>query len=402
MGALFVCWSTDYGTRGRAPVCTFRHCGASRLTCCRHANDIQSVVLSRRQLVVGCGAAACGSFVLRTPSSTEASATVLATEKQPPSSPRIELILGDAPQDVRSLWALTQRVGWKNSESSVATLLHCKDRITVGIFDHSSGELVSSATCVLLGRTAAWLSYVMTHPNYRRRGYARRACERVIALADAKWNSPAIGLYGGAMAVDLYKSMGFHVVGEACVVRVQAPDDDVASSSRLSNSSSVQVRPVSSAELRRQIVTRDRELAAPVDRTFFLNALLSRSPNLSFCSVDQQGRLTGYIMATPTCDGGIFVGPLWSADLQTGRALVVALLSHRKSLLESNATIAGLGSQLTAEAIVPESSALEVLGQGLGVSRSGSSSSSYMVRGEPSVFANARGNMTFAVSYEAS
>ena len=127
-----------------------------------------------------------------------------------------------ATSDVRPLTAsnadamfqLTSLQGWDNTLEDLELLLAMQGSGAFGVFS-SSGELVSMSAVTHFpamngGPGAAWLSYVITRKDFRRRGLARKTCNAAIKWLDDSYPSCSIGLYGEpTKAAPLYLELGF-------------------------------------------------------------------------------------------------------------------------------------------------------------------------------------------------
>ncbi|MGI6167659.1 MAG: ribosomal protein S18-alanine N-acetyltransferase [Eubacteriales bacterium] len=113
-----------------------------------------------------------------------------------------------------------------------------------------TGEMAVSFACMVDGRLAAYAGMlcvldegqilnVATHPNYRRRGYARALLGALIGYADShgivtlslevrESNTPAISLYRSAGFVTVgYRPRYYHKPVEAAVIMVRTKNTEV-------------------------------------------------------------------------------------------------------------------------------------------------------------------------------
>jgi GNAT superfamily N-acetyltransferase len=126
--------------------------------------------------------------------------------------------LGSA--DIEAMLQLTAAQGWDNTKEDLKLLIAMKGSRAFGIRS-SSGQLVSMCAITHLpaqsveGTGAAWLSYVITRKDFRRRGLARKVCIEALNWLDVRHPSCSIGLYGEpTKGAPLYSSLGFHDVGK--------------------------------------------------------------------------------------------------------------------------------------------------------------------------------------------
>ena len=119
-----------------------------------------------------------------------------------------------SPGDVPSMFQLTMLQGWGNTQEDLQLLLNMKDSRAFGVFS-SSGQLVSMCAVTHLPPKSAWLSYVITRKDFRRRGLARSTCTAALAWLDATHPGSWIGLYGEpTKAAPLYAALNFADVGK--------------------------------------------------------------------------------------------------------------------------------------------------------------------------------------------
>ncbi len=111
--------------------------------------------------------------------------------------------------DVAAMLQLTSLQGWGNTQDDLRLLLAMKGSRAFGIFS-SSGQLVSMCAVTHLPPEKAWLSYVITRKDFRRRGLARQTCTAALQWLDAAHPGSEIGLYGEpTKAAPLYRELNF-------------------------------------------------------------------------------------------------------------------------------------------------------------------------------------------------
>jgi RimJ/RimL family protein N-acetyltransferase len=119
-----------------------------------------------------------------------------------------------SPGDVPAMFELTMLQGWGNTKEDLQLLLNMKDSRACGVFS-SSGQLVSMCAVTHLPPKSAWLSYVITRKDFRRRGLARATCTAALEWLDATHPGSWIGLYGEpTKAAPLYTALSFADVGK--------------------------------------------------------------------------------------------------------------------------------------------------------------------------------------------
>src|SRR6185437_165193 len=86
--------------------------------------------------------------------------------------------------DLPTALALAQSAGWNQTLDDWRRLHALEPDGCFGI--EADGRLVATASVLCYGRDLAWLGMVVTHPDYRRRGLARRLLDTAIASSDAR------------------------------------------------------------------------------------------------------------------------------------------------------------------------------------------------------------------------
>eukprot|EP00802_Teleaulax_amphioxeia_P003092 Tamp_03095.p2 GENE.Tamp_03095~~Tamp_03095.p2 ORF type:complete len:576 (+),score=89.53 Tamp_03095:23-1750(+) len=124
-------------------------------------------------------------------------------------------------QDAEAMFQLTRLQGWDNTLDDLKLLLSMQGSRAFGIFS-GSAQLVAMCACTHLpaggggsgSGGAAWLSYVITRKDFRRRGLARQTCTAALEWLDGAYPGCSIGLYGEpTKAAPLYQELGFRDVG---------------------------------------------------------------------------------------------------------------------------------------------------------------------------------------------
>lgn len=110
------------------------------------------------------------------------------------------------PSDVGALMELNQAAGWNQIEADWIRLMEIEPDGCFGL--ECDGRIVATATAVCYGRRLAWIGMVLTHPDYRRRGFARQVTEAAVEFAEAR-AVECIGLDATDMGRPLYLQLGF-------------------------------------------------------------------------------------------------------------------------------------------------------------------------------------------------
>jgi RimJ/RimL family protein N-acetyltransferase len=119
--------------------------------------------------------------------------------------------------DLAALMELNRAAGWNQIEADWIRLIEIEPEGCFGLW--CEGRIVATATAVCYGRRLAWIGMVLTHPDYRRRGFARQLTEAAVEYADGReveW----IGLDATDMGRPLYLQLGFE--DQAPIERWQA------------------------------------------------------------------------------------------------------------------------------------------------------------------------------------
>jgi GNAT superfamily N-acetyltransferase len=115
---------------------------------------------------------------------------------------------------------LKEAANWNQSEQDWINVMAVEPEGCFGI--ECDGVLASTATAVCYGADLAWIGMVLTHPDFRGRGFARQLMERCIEYC-RKQGVHWIKLDGTDMGVPLYLKLGFE--DESLVERWLRPAD---------------------------------------------------------------------------------------------------------------------------------------------------------------------------------
>lgn len=107
--------------------------------------------------------------------------------------------------DIPAAMRLKEAAGWNQTPHDWQMLLEASPDGCFGI--DVSGELAASTAVMCYGCDLAWIGMVLTAPEHRGRGFARRLMEHAIAYAERR--AAVIKLDGTDMGLPLYRSLGF-------------------------------------------------------------------------------------------------------------------------------------------------------------------------------------------------
>ena len=119
------------------------------------------------------------------------------------------------PRHIPDAFALSSIAGWNQTLEDWQLLLKLSDAC-YGI--EVEGQLAATATLVCYGQTLAWLGMVLTHPDFRRSGFARALVNRAMQQAKVL-GIQTVKLDATNAGRPLYESLGFS--GEQKVERWQ-------------------------------------------------------------------------------------------------------------------------------------------------------------------------------------
>lgn len=110
------------------------------------------------------------------------------------------------PTDIPAAMRLKEAAGWSQTEQDWANLLELEPEGCFGI--DCDGGLVATAAAFCYGRALAWIGMVLTAPEYRGRGLARRLMEHTLEFL-ARRGIEWIKLDATDMGHPLYARLGF-------------------------------------------------------------------------------------------------------------------------------------------------------------------------------------------------
>ncbi len=108
------------------------------------------------------------------------------------------------PSDVPQALALSQAVGWNQTAADWSLVIEMNP---AGCFAMDvEGSLVATTTSIRYGTALAWIGMVLTHPEFRGRGYAKGLMHRALDhLSDVE----TIKLDATESGAPLYRQLGF-------------------------------------------------------------------------------------------------------------------------------------------------------------------------------------------------
>jgi len=112
--------------------------------------------------------------------------------------------------DIPAAMRLKEAAGWNQTGQDWERLLELEPEGCFGL--EQDGVLAATATAVTYGEDLAWIGMVLTLPEFRGRGIARRLMERAMAFADSR-GVAAVGLDATDMGIALYRQFGFAAAG---------------------------------------------------------------------------------------------------------------------------------------------------------------------------------------------
>jgi GNAT superfamily N-acetyltransferase len=111
------------------------------------------------------------------------------------------------PSDLAAAVELSSLAGWNQTAEDWRMLLDLAPAGCFGIEAH--GQLVSTTTLLCYGQRLAWIGMVLTHPEYRGRGFARRLLAHAMDSANSL-GIETVKLDATDQGKPLYENFGFH------------------------------------------------------------------------------------------------------------------------------------------------------------------------------------------------
>jgi ribosomal protein S18 acetylase RimI-like enzyme len=108
--------------------------------------------------------------------------------------------------DLSDAMELSRLAGWNQTSEDWELLLRLDPEGCFGI--EVDGRVVATATLLCYGRELGWIGMVLTKPEYRRRGFARKLMEAALERASSL-NMESVKLDATADGQPLYEKLGF-------------------------------------------------------------------------------------------------------------------------------------------------------------------------------------------------
>lgn len=226
-------------------------------------------------------------------------------------------MLGDVrtmkPDDVPSAMELSAAANWNQTPEDLHRLMQLSPQGFRCIED--DGKIVATTSLLPYGRRLAWIGMVLTRPEYRRQGHARRLMEDAITAAERS-NIRTLKLDATGEGRPLYESLGF-VVEET--VERWARDDDKCSAAK--EKTNADKGSLGSAQVFSDHFSLDAE-AFGVERRELLKALSASGR----CSASE----SGYVLSRPG-RVALYLGPCVVRPEAEARQIIGAHLEGEAS-----------------------------------------------------------------------
>ncbi len=234
--------------------------------------------------------------------------------------------------DFAAALELSRAAGWNQTPEDWRMLLELAPDRCLGI--EAEGRLVATTTLLCYQQRLAWIGMVLTHPDYRGRGFARRLIAAALDRADSL-GVETVKLDATEQGRPLYEGFGFRAEqpverwSRSALPKLQAPETRPAESKN----------PSSLSQALRELDTQ----AFVADRSIMLQELAQRSslhssPNAFLFA--RAGRATEYL------------GPCVAADPAAARAIITGTINSSAhtgwswDLLPANKDAVTLASEL--------------------------------------------------------
>jgi len=202
--------------------------------------------------------------------------------------------------DIASAFELSSIAGWNQTIGDWQMLLSLPGANCFAI--EADGQVVSTTTLVCYGQRLAWIGMVLTRPEYRGRGFARRLFAHVLDQSESL-GIETLKLDATLQGQPLYEQFGFSVE-QRIERRVRLGEHNLYSST-------------SSPRLSEDLRTLDAEVFG-ADRSVLLDQLAKRGDFIAasnFFLFTRAGRASSYL------------GPCVASDPKNARALLEQPLS---------------------------------------------------------------------------
>jgi GNAT superfamily N-acetyltransferase len=240
------------------------------------------------------------------------------------TNPVRRLEMADIPQAL----ALSQAAGWNHMANDWRLALELEPD---GCFAMTCDDtLVATATSICYGVGLAWIGMVLTHLEYRRRGFARVLLMNLLEYLDGR-GLRTVKLDATELGAPLYRELGFV---DECVIERWARPPQSASSQSASRSAAID----------------DFALPTALDEEAFgadRGRLLRRLAAIESASLGSRG----FAMGRPGANAAYF-GPSVTRSRDAARELVEWFLARHPNesvfwdILPENSTVADLATEL--------------------------------------------------------
>jgi GNAT superfamily N-acetyltransferase len=110
------------------------------------------------------------------------------------------------PADLPAAMRLKDLANWNQVEGDWLRILHFDPQGAFGLF--SGGELAATATALTYGRDLAWIGMVLTHPEFRGRGFASQLMTACLEYLKAR-QVTEVKLDATDFGIGVYRRFGF-------------------------------------------------------------------------------------------------------------------------------------------------------------------------------------------------
>jgi GNAT superfamily N-acetyltransferase len=108
--------------------------------------------------------------------------------------------------DIEDALVLSDAAGWNQTAEDWSRLISLEPENCYSV--EEDGRVVATSTLLVHSRDLAWVGMVLTHPDYRKRGYARRLLDAALARA-RELGIRSVKLDATPEGEPIYRSLGF-------------------------------------------------------------------------------------------------------------------------------------------------------------------------------------------------
>jgi GNAT superfamily N-acetyltransferase len=227
------------------------------------------------------------------------------------------------PVDIPSAVALSTLANWNQTEDDWHRLLQLYPNGSR--FIEESGEVIATASLLPFGAELAWIGMVLTHPEYRKQGLARRLMQDAIANAE-RLGIRTLKLDATDQGRPLYESLGFIV--ENTVERWGREDNRPDTQATLAHiEDTVSTMCLEADRISEELIALDQD-AFGASRKDILAALIGSGD----CTV----HANGYVLSRP---GRVarYLGPCVAGSEKAARDLIACHLHGHMPVEEKSA-----------------------------------------------------------------